>query len=171
MLNICLLGKAQIIENRICLNSTTLEQSFARVLSPPPNLTLKRRPSITKPCWGHSYEQAAQRVGFSQSCQRPDTWPHGLRMSESRDIRFYPDVLAAKAKFKIATRNFLLPPILHTYTDLKLFLIKTDLMVFKQEQLHFRSLTLSRTHYQLAIGNAESGFCMYILIAIIGNNY
>lgn len=64
MLNICFLGKAQIIENRICLNSKPLEQSVARELSPLPNLTLKPRPSITKPCWGPSYAQAAWGMGF-----------------------------------------------------------------------------------------------------------
>ena len=35
-------------------------------------------------------------------------------------------------------------------------------MVFKQEQLHFKSVTLSGVHYQLITGNTESGFCIYI---------
>lgn len=44
-------------------------------------------------------------------------------------------------------------------------------MVFKQEQLHFKSVTLSGAHYQLVTGNTESGFCICILIAIIDHNY
>lgn len=64
MLDICSLGSVQIIENRICLNSKTLEQSFARELSPPPNLTLKLRHTVTKPCWGPTCAQAAWGMGF-----------------------------------------------------------------------------------------------------------
>lgn len=67
MLNICLLGKAQIIENRIRLNSKTLEQSFAREPSSPPSLALKPRCSVTKPWWGPSSAQAAWGMGFPQT--------------------------------------------------------------------------------------------------------
>lgn len=71
---------------------------------------------------------------------------------------FYPDVLTSKTKSETAKRNFLLLPILHACTDLKLFFIKPDLMVVKQEQqLHF---TLLLAHYQLAADNSESEFCI-----------
>lgn len=75
---------------------------------------------------------------------------------------FYPHVLATKTKLKTAIRNFSPPPNLHAYTDLELFLIKPDLMAFKQQKLHSKPVTLLGVHYQLAAGNAESGFCIYI---------
>ena len=86
MLNICLLGKAQIIENRICLNSKTLELSFARELSPPPSLALKPRLSVTKPCWGPSYAQTAWGMGFPKIAKEQTL---GLMGSECLKVEMF----------------------------------------------------------------------------------
>lgn len=166
-LNICLLGNIWIIENRICLNSRPWNKALPGT-SPHHPLS---------PCaWalGHKTLQGPQQStgcpgsGFPKVA-KDDTF--GLLGSKVKMLIFfypdemfifYPHVLATKTKLKTAIRNFSPPPILHAYTDLELFLIKPDLMAFKQQKLHSKPVTLLGAHYQLATGNAESGFCIYI---------
>lgn len=61
-------------------------------------------------------------------------------------------------------------PTYKIHTDIELFLMKPDLMVFKQEKLHFKPLTLLGAHYQLAAGRASRILQLYTYIVTIDNN-